>query len=58
MIEFETGGIYPLIKVMSPLDTYFFSEHRKVIDEYGAVWFCRFGKNNMKIESFNPVVKL
>ena len=51
MFELEENGIYPLIRVATPADIDFLGEHRAVIQQHGYVWFCRFGKNNMKIQS-------
>ena len=58
MIEFEPGGIYPLIKVTTPPDINFFTEHKKAINKYGLVWFCRFGKSNMKVASLESCCKV
>lgn len=50
-MKFQYNGIYPLIKIKTPPEINFFSAHKRCIDENGFVWFCRFGKNNMKIVS-------
>ena len=50
-MKFQYNGIYPLIKIKTPTEINFFSAHKRCIDENGFVWFCRFGKNNMKIVS-------
>lgn len=51
MFEIQENGIYPLIKISTPEGVDFLAEHLQIINEHGYVWFCRFGKNNMKIQS-------
>ena len=50
MFEIKENGIYPLIKIATPNGCDFLDEHLQIIKKYGYVWFCRFGKNNMKIQ--------
>lgn len=57
-MEFQLDMVYPLIKIMTPPDIDFFKEHKSIIDKSGYVWFCRFGKNNMKIESLENCEKI
>lgn len=49
----NVNDVYPMLKIKTPKGTDFYQEHSKVIDKSGYVWFCRFGKNNMKFESFD-----
>lgn len=51
MLEFQSDVVYPFIKIMTPPEIDFFNEHKTILDKKGYVWFCRFGKNNMKIKS-------
>lgn len=51
MFEVKENGIYPLIKIATPVGIDFLNEHLQIINKHGYVWFCRFGKNNMKIQS-------
>ena len=51
MFEIKENGIYPLIKIATPEGVDFLDEHQQIINNFGYVWFCRFGKNNMKIQS-------
>lgn len=58
-MKLEINDIYPLIRVKTPSKIDFYKEHKLVIDANGYVWFCRFGRNNMKFESLKkckPVV--
>ncbi len=58
-MEINNGDICPLIKVKSPVGIDFYTEHKRVIESYGYVWFCRFGKNNMKretLEKYSPFI--
>lgn len=57
MLTFQKGMVYPLIKVMTPPNIDFITEHETIIKEKGYVWFCRFGKNNMKINSLKNCEK-
>lgn len=55
----KKDNMFPLIKVKTPTGIDFFKEHKSIIDSYGYVWFCRFGKNNMKydtVASCNPIL--
>ncbi|MDD3401029.1 MAG: hypothetical protein PHT58_05315 [Eubacteriales bacterium] len=52
-MELKKNGVYPLIKIKSPPDVNFYSAHKSCIDKNGFVWFCRFGKNNMKTTSLD-----
>lgn len=52
-MQLKNEGIYPLIKIKTPSSTSFFDAHKACIENDGFVWFCRFGKNNMKIDSLN-----
>ena len=50
-MKVERGAVCPLIKIKSPTGFDFYSEHIQLIKENGYVWFCRFGKSNMKKET-------
>jgi len=50
-MKIEKNNVCPLIKIKSPDGADFFSEHTHLINNNGFVWFCRFGKNNMKQET-------
>lgn len=58
MFKFQNYAIYPLIKVMTPPDIDFFTEHKNILSKKGYVWFCKFGRNNMKIESLDNCTKV
>lgn len=36
----------------------FYTEHKRILDQKGFVWFCRFGKNNMKIEKITSCERI
>lgn len=48
IINSET--ILPLLRIKTPDCVDFFQEHMSLIETKGYVWFCRFGKNNMRID--------
>lgn len=50
-MQLKKDNIYPLIKIRTPNCVDFYAEHQKRICQDGHVWFCRFGKNNMKLQS-------
>ena len=50
-MKIEKSNICPLIKIKSPDGVDFFQEHTQLIEKNGFVCFCRFGKNNMKLET-------
>ena len=58
MLDFQPDGVYPLIKIATPMEIDFFQEHQNIIEKKKYVWFCRFGKNNMKIESLENCEKI
>lgn len=58
MIDFQIGGIYPFVKITTPPEIDFFEEHKNILNKEGFVWFCRFGKNNMRITTINSCNKL
>lgn len=58
MSKFQSDVIYPLVKITTPPEIDFFHEHKTILDKKGYVWFCRFGKNNMKIETLENCGKI
>lgn len=50
-MHLKKDNIYPLFKIRTPNYVDFYMEHKKRIDQNGHVWFCQFGKNNMKVQS-------
>ena len=46
----QEGNKHLMIKISSPIDISFYDEHIKEIKQNGYVWFCRFGKDNLKTE--------
>lgn len=52
-MQFIKDNKYIMFKISSPLEVDFFESHKKLIEKNGYVWFCRFGKNNMKISSMS-----
>jgi hypothetical protein len=58
-MKIKQGAICPLIKIKSPKGVDFYLEHNQLIKKNGYVWFCRFGKNNMKketLEQYAPYI--
>ena len=51
----KAGQSYLMLKIATPMDFSFEDEHKKIIDKDGYVWFCRFGKGNLKIESISEL---
>ena len=47
----EAGLEFLMIKISTIDDVSFFEEHQNIIDKNGYVWFCRFGKCNLRISS-------
>lgn len=52
-MKINENSIFPLIKVKTPTGIDFFNAHKEIIDSIGYVWFCRFGKNNMKYDTIS-----
>lgn len=46
----EQGNKHLMIKISSPIDISFYDEHIDILKKEGYVWFCRFGKDNLKID--------
>lgn len=49
----EKDQSFLMIKIFSPPEVSFYEEHKKLIDEKGYVWFCRFGKGGLKTDSIS-----
>lgn len=47
----EKNKTFLMLKILTPPTISFYEEHKKIIDAEGFVWFCRFGKNNLRIDS-------
>lgn len=47
----EKGSSFLMIKINTDSDIDFYKEHKSTLDNVGFVWFCRFGKPNLRIPS-------
>lgn len=47
LMEFKENTAFLMLKINTPPDIDFLKEHKSILDKYGEVWFCRFGKSNV-----------
>lgn len=50
-ITIKRGGQFLMLKISSPAGVSFLEEHQKLISKKQYVWFCRFGKCNLLVNS-------
>jgi len=52
-VVIEKGSSFLMIKINTDPDIDFYKEHKSILDNVGFVWFCRFGKPNLRISSMD-----
>ena len=47
----EKNKTFLMLKIFTPPNISFYEEHQKILNTEGYVWFCRFGKSNLRIDA-------